>query len=154
MSDRKIIELKFKIERKHGSGKSVEKLFCVRFVWETENSCTTRDGKKSSSFRLNRENEDLCSIWKCAMYGWWRKKAAESSRFIFHETDEWSEDIFTPLTHIVSAVFDKFAFVKTQKLCDGIFYEKLFFPRWGLLVEWQESWCIAASIEQLFCSKT
>lgn len=32
MSDRKIIELKFKIERKHGSGKSVEKLFCVRFV--------------------------------------------------------------------------------------------------------------------------
>lgn len=32
-----------------------------------------------------------------------------------------------PLTHIVSAVFDKFAFVKTQKLCDGIFYEKLFF---------------------------
>lgn len=112
MSDREIIELKFKIERKHGSGKIRVGTFFPyaqragkeeKGAWKFMHD--ERKWKKSSSFRLNRENEDLCSIWKCAMFGEKKQRQSRLDPFFMKPMRGGWVECFSARSHTVSCLY-------------------------------------------------
>lgn len=96
------IQNKTQTWQRENSGKNFpqpdDKKECCVYV---KNLCANK--KNPHPFRLNRENEDLCSIWKCAMLG--EKNATRLDPF-FHNKKAFAKrgggvgEFFRLLTHI------------------------------------------------------